>query len=137
MTRLGDRDEQAHRSREWCGAHSSIFTSTDLQTPDAMFSKPMPHNLGWVGIVSLLETITAVERRANDEYAFSIASEHPVICEPHAKNCLVERLQAHHRRAYGRVVTEVIADFQPHGSAVVPPGTARLAWGGCVRERLP
>jgi len=42
----------------------------------------MPHNLEWAGIVSFFETITAVERRADDEYAFSIASEHPVTSKP-------------------------------------------------------
>jgi hypothetical protein len=62
------------------------LSSAEHRTLDGIFRHPMPHNLEWSNVVSLVEKIGTVEPKANNAYAFKVGHERHIMHKPHTKD---------------------------------------------------
>jgi hypothetical protein len=65
--------------------HPAI-TGSNQKTLEAIFRHPLAHNLEWNDVVALVEKIGAVDRKANNEFAFEVAGQRHLFRKPHAKD---------------------------------------------------
>jgi len=70
-------------------AHSGGNTSlhgAHRRTLEALFRHPAAHNLEWMDVIALFETIGSVHRRANEKFVLDLAGEHQLVHKPHTKD---------------------------------------------------
>ena len=65
--------------------HQKISTA-NRRTLDAIWRHPVAHNLEWSDVVSLFETLGAVEQKANAEFEFRVGTERHLMRKPHTKD---------------------------------------------------
>lgn len=64
----------------------TMLHGAHLRTLESIFRHPTAHNLEWMDVVSLMETIASVRRDANSKWAFTIGAEHYQMHKPHTKD---------------------------------------------------
>jgi hypothetical protein len=57
-----------------------------LRTLEALFRHPPAHNLEWMDVVSLIESIGAVQEKGGNKFSFDVGSEHYSMHKPHTKH---------------------------------------------------
>lgn len=57
-----------------------------LRTLEALFRHPTAHNLEWMDVIALFETIGVVHRKANDKFVLDLGGEHHVVHKAHTKD---------------------------------------------------
>src|SRR6204780_4264020 len=84
--------ETTMKSDESAGGQSPVsrgraaIHGAHLRTLEALFRHPTAHNLEWMDVVSLIEKIGVVHRKANDKFAFDVGAEHYQMHKPHTKD---------------------------------------------------
>jgi hypothetical protein len=56
------------------------------RTLEALFRHPTAHNLEWMDVLTLFESIGAVHRKADEKFALHLAGEHYLVHKPHTKD---------------------------------------------------